>query len=275
MNRKSLILALILIAAIGTLFFLIKGNASGGIPSADLMANTGFSDMATGTLTVTTTASTSIGTIPNGCHAVEVYTSQDLNYGSGDVPTGTNSPYIPAGTSKIFTNLNSSNPTIYFRARSTTATVTLIGGHSSVSEAKTITEIAHLSSGVVDIKECAHLSSGVVDVKELAHVSSGAVEVTLSDATTGFKAVSATIVTTFATTQTSIGTLPAGTKAFAIYVPLEGTPVQYGPSDVGSMSHPNLAAGAMSDWFTVNTLTPSVYITTKSGGPATATILAK
>jgi len=169
----------------------------------------------------------------------------------------------------------------------------LASGVVDVKNVASVDEIDHLASGVVDVLNVASvdlidkLASGVVDVlnvasiDEIDHLASGMVDIghvadghVQVDASSGFKAVTSTIITTYATTQTAIGTLPANSRFFAIYVPAEGTAIQYGPSDVGSLTHPNIAVGGLSPWFSTDTLTPSTYITTR-GAVATATILAR
>ncbi len=97
--------------------------------TGDLDAGTGYKAVATQTVTVTSATAVILGTIPVGCHSVDVIASADgdINYGPSTISTGTNWPYIPAGTVKTFDKLLSRQPTIYFRARGGTAPSSAIG----------------------------------------------------------------------------------------------------------------------------------------------------
>lgn len=99
-----------------------------GIPSA-FFTNSGFKAVSTPTLTITSASAVILGTIPAGCHYVEVIASSDgdINYGPSTLSTGTEWPYITAGQMKTFSILSTVNPTIYFRARGTVATTTRLG----------------------------------------------------------------------------------------------------------------------------------------------------
>jgi len=100
-----------------------------GIESADLEANVGYRAVATQSLSVSSASAVIVGTIPVGCHEVEVIasTSGDVNYGPSTVSSDTSWPYIAAGNQKTFSKLTTLNPKIYFRARGLVATTTAIG----------------------------------------------------------------------------------------------------------------------------------------------------
>lgn len=118
-KQSSLILAMVLITM--ALFNLVSKPdraESGSLESAYLEATTGFKAMATTTLSIGSSTAQIVGTIPTGCHHVEVFVSQDMNFGPSTVATGVLSPYIPASSSKIFSGLDSLNPTIYMVPRS-------------------------------------------------------------------------------------------------------------------------------------------------------------
>jgi len=125
-NKTVLLVALALIALV---FAQLPAPVmSGGLPTSDLAANTGYSDPAVPTLAISSAAATIVGTIPVGCHSVTVHAvGEDVNYGTSTLATGTEWPYIAANTSKEFTDLVTIDPTIYVRPRSaSTCTVRLL-----------------------------------------------------------------------------------------------------------------------------------------------------
>lgn len=124
MTKKLLIpvfLCLVIIMSLMT----TKGSTQ-ILPPGDLSASNGYKAVTTQTISVVASSAQIIGTIPAGCYQVEVITDKDVNYGPSTVSTATSFPYIPAGTTKVFSGLQVRNPTIYFRLRgSETATATV------------------------------------------------------------------------------------------------------------------------------------------------------
>lgn len=125
--KRLLFVGLMLLVAIS---IPLPGTAaSGSLESADVDANTGYKAMATASITAASSAATIVGTIPAGCHQIEVQNSTDgdVNYGPSNVSTSTIYPYIAKGASKVFSGLTTLNPSIYFRARGTVATSSALG----------------------------------------------------------------------------------------------------------------------------------------------------
>jgi hypothetical protein len=85
--------------------------------SAYQFTTTGVGTMATPSLSLNPeTAASVIGTIPAGCHNIDIYvTGGPVNWGNSAISSSTIHPNIASGSSKTFTNVIGRNPLIYLR----------------------------------------------------------------------------------------------------------------------------------------------------------------
>lgn len=101
----------------------------------------------------------------------------------------------------------------------------------------------------------------------------GYVVPTLDGGSTGYKAMGS-YTWSLASAPTRCPTLPAGTKAVKFYVRQTTCTVAFGPSTVATgTAWPQVASETATEWFTVATLTPSIYGV--SIDPATVSVIPK
>ena len=124
MNR-TVATALVLFLVVATMASLVGRADSAGLPTIDLGASVGYSTSGTQSLSVASDTAVIIGDVPNGCHAIDIISSLDLNYGPSTVSTATLELYVGSYTVKTFDKIDAVSPTIYLRPRGagTTATV--------------------------------------------------------------------------------------------------------------------------------------------------------
>lgn len=120
----TLFLTVVLAVFLG---FVSEPAAAQGIPSADLDATSGFSQLTTSPMAVGSTTATIVGDMPAGCHTLRITAYHgDINIGGSDVASGVYAEKIASGSTFVLTGITVKSPDVYLVGRSGNASATLI-----------------------------------------------------------------------------------------------------------------------------------------------------